>query len=463
MIDIYCSYTQLMDPELLIPNPRNPNQHSDKQINLLAKIIKAQGWRAPITISKRSGFVVRGHGRLAAALSLGLIEVPVDIQEYESDAAEFADLIADNRLAELSNIDNSLLVELLKETDDYASFTGFNDKEIDKLVSEAECLADNGKEDNFDAAAAAESIKEPITQEGDMWLLGSHRLYCGDSTEKESAEILMENEKADMVFTDPPYNVNYEGKTKEKLTIKNDHMEEDNFNMFLYKAFSVVNSVLKNGGVFYICHADSYGFNFREAVRLSGLTLRQCIIWVKNNMVMGRQDYQWKHEPILYGWKEGGPHYFCGGRKQTTVIDKHIPLEISKTDSGFILNFKTDLYDVNVKVPKFEVVDQGKEVFDTVWRFNKPLSNHMHPTMKPVALCARGILNSSRKGEIVFEPFAGSGSTLIACEQTGRRCRAIELDAGFCDVIIKRYINWVGRSSDVYLIRNSEKLAYSSL
>ena len=299
-----------MDPELLIPNPRNPNQHSDKQINLLAKIIKAQGWRAPITISKRSGFVVRGHGRLAAALSLGLIEVPVDIQEYESDAAEYADLIADNRLAELSNIDNSLLVELLKETDDYASFTGFNDKEIDKLVSEAECLADNGKEDNFDAAAAAESIKEPITQEGDMWLLGSHRLYCGDSTEKESAEILMENEKADMVFTDPPYNVNYEGKTKEKLTIKNDHM---------------------------------------------------------------------------------------------------------------------------------------------------------HPTMKPVALCARGILNSSRKGEIVFEPFAGSGSTLIACEQTGRRCRAIELDPVYCDVIIKRYINWVGRSSDVYLIRNSEKLAYSSL
>lgn len=461
MIDIHCSYTELKDPTLLVPNPRNPNQHSATQINLLARIIQSQGWRAPITISKRSGFVVRGHGRLEAALALGLTEVPVDVQEYASEAEEYADLIADNRLAELSSIDNKLLADLLKDTGDCAAFTGFSAKEIDKLVSEAECLADSGTEDAFNVDI--DGASEPITREGDIWVLGEHRLLCGDSTKLESAERLMGEEKADMCFTDPPYNVAYEGKTKDKLTIKNDSMSEDSFRTFLFNAFSTIYAVLKNGGVFYICHADSYGFNFRQAIHLSGLTLKQCIVWVKNVLVMGRQDYQWKHEPILYGWKEGAPHYFCGGRKQTTVIDKHIPLEVSKAEDGYLLNFKTDLHDINVKVPSFEVVDQGSEVFDTVWRFDKPLANKVHPTMKPIELCARGILNSSRKGEIVYEPFAGSGSTLIACEQTERKCRAIELDPVYCDVIVERYISYVGDSVNVYVERDGERIAYNDL
>lgn len=461
MIDIHCSYTELKDPTLLVPNPKNPNQHSAMQITLLARIIQSQGWRAPITVSKRSGFVVRGHGRLEAALVLGLTEVPVDVQDYASDAEEYADLIADNRLAELSSIDNKLLADLLKDTGDCAAFTGFSAKEIDKLVSEAECLAGSGVEDDFNVNI--DDTSETVTREGDIWILGEHKLLCGDSTKLESAEQLMGEEKVDMCFTDPPYNVAYEGKTKDKLTIKNDSMSEDSFQTFLFNAFSTVYAVLKNGGVFYVCHADSYGFNFREAVRLSGLTLKQCIVWVKNVLVMGRQDYQWKHEPILYGWKEGAPHYFCGGRKQTTVIDKHIPLEISKAEDGYLLNFKTDLHDINVKVPSFEVVDQGSEVFDTVWRFDKPLANKIHPTMKPIELCARGILNSSRKGEIVYEPFAGSGSTLIACEQTGRKCRAIELDPVYCDVIIKRYINYVGNASRIYVERDGERIYYNDL
>lgn len=461
MIDIHCSYTELKDPTLLVPNPRNPNQHSATQINLLARIIQSQGWRAPITISKRSGFVVRGHGRLEAALVLGLTEVPVDVQDYASDAEEYADLIADNRLAELSSIDNKLLADLLKDTGDCTAFTGFSAKEIDKLVSEVECLAGSGAEDDFNVNI--DDASETITREGDIWILGEHKLLCGDSTNLESAEQLMGEEKADMCFTDPPYNVAYEGKTKDKLTIKNDSMSEDSFQTFLFNAFSTVYAVLKNGGVFYVCHADSYGFSKVKAVRLSGLTLKQCIVWVKNVLVMGRQDYQWKHEPILYGWKEGAPHYFCGGRKQTTVIDKHIPLEISKAEDGYLLNFKTDLHDINVKVPSFEVVDQGSEVFDTVWRFDKPLANKIHPTMKPIELCARGILNSSRKGEIVYEPFAGSGSTLIACEQTGRKCRAIELDPVYCDVIIKRYINYVGNASRIYVERDGERIYYNDL
>lgn len=246
MIDIHCSYTELKDPTLLVPNPRNPNQHSATQINLLARIIQSQGWRAPITISKRSGFVVRGHGRLEAALALGLTEVPVDVQEYASEAEEYADLIADNRLAELSSIDNKLLADLLKDTGDCAAFTGFSAKEIDKLVSEAECLADSGTEDAFNVDI--DGASEPITREGDIWVLGEHRLLCGDSTKLESAERLMGEEKADMCFTDPPYNVAYEGKTKDKLTIKNDSMSEDSFRTFLFNAFSTIYAVLKNGG-----------------------------------------------------------------------------------------------------------------------------------------------------------------------------------------------------------------------
>lgn len=465
MIPVYCAYVDMRDPETLVPNPRNPNQHSDKQIALLAKIIQTQGWRAPITISKRSGFVVRGHGRLLAALSLGLTEVPVDVQEYESEAAEYADLIADNRIAELSNIDNDLLGQLLADTGDFADVTGYSDSDIDRLIGEAESAAAGAGvgEDDFDAEAEAADIKEPVTQPGDIWELGDHRLICGDSTNPDDVKVVMDGQLADMIFTDPPYNVEYVGKTKDHLTIQNDKMDDDEFRLFLSEAFVAMAAVLKNGGAYYICHADSSGDIFRRAVRDSGLLLKQCLVWVKNTIVLGRQDYQWQHEPILYGWKPDGSHKFYGGRNKSTVIDEHLPLSITETDDGYVLNFKTDMQDINIKVPSYEVVDSGTDADTTIWRIPKPTRSADHPTMKPIALCTRGILNSSRKDEIVLEPFCGSGSTLIACEQTGRKCRAVEFDPVYCDVIVKRYINQVGTAADVKLHRGDEIIDYIDL
>lgn len=266
-----------------------------------------------------------------------------------------------------------------------------------------------------------------------------------------------------MVFTDPPYNVEYVGKTKDHLTIQNDKMDDDEFRLFLSEAFVAMAAVLKNGGAYYICHADSSGDIFRRAVRDSGLLLKQCLIWVKNTIVLGRQDYQWQHEPILYGWKPDGSHKFYGGRNKSTVIDEHLPLSITETDDGYVLNFKTDMQDINIKVPSYDVIDSGTDADTTIWRIPKPTRSADHPTMKPIALCTRGILNSSRKDEIVLEPFCGSGSTLIACEQTGRKCRAIELDPVYCDVIVKRYINQVGTAADVKLHRGDEIIDYTDL
>lgn len=460
-IIIHCSFDEMVAIEKVIPNPKNPNKHPKKQIELLAKIIKSQGWRAPITVSKRSGFIVRGHGRLEAAQLLGMESVPVDWQDYESEAAEYADLIADNRLSELSEIDNDLMADLLREVDDeFTELTGYTDEEIAVLLAES---PDVIEEDDYDAAEAYDSIKEPITQEGDIWILGNHRLLCGDSTRQNDAECLVGGDLADMCFTDPPYNVAYEGKTKDKLGIKNDSMSDVQFDDFLAQVYDVIYNSLRPGAPVYVCHADSYGHLFRSNFVQSGLLLKEVIVWVKNTMVLGRQDYQWKHEPILYGWKPGASHSWYGGRKQTTVIDENIPLEIVKDGDEFILNFSSDQGDVIVRVPEFKVEGCGDDALDTIWRFNKPLRNGEHPTMKPIELCARGIRNSSKKGDIVFEPFGGSGSTLIAAEQLDRRCYCIELDPKYCDVIVNRYIQFKGNDSDVSLERNGKLMKYKDV
>lgn len=457
-IKIHCAYDELVNIENVIPNPRNPNSHPKKQIELLANIISAQGWRAPITMSRRSGFVVRGHGRLAAAVLLGMQQVPVDWQDYENEAAEYADLIADNRLAELSEIDTSLIVELMADIDDdMLSLTGYDEKSIDALLAENPTEV---KEDDYDVADDYDSIKDPITQEGDIWTLGSHRLLCGDSTRQKDAECLLGGDLADMCFTDPPYNVAYEGGTKDKLTIKNDSMSDTQFDEFLGQVYDVIYNALRPGAPVYVCHADSYGHLFRSNFVQSGLLLKEVIIGVKNAMVLGRQDYQWKHEPILYGWKPGSSHSWYGGRKQTTVIDENIPLEVWQDGDEYVLTFTTDTGDITVRVPDFAIESSGTDELDTVWRFNKPLRNGEHPTMKPVELCARGIRNSSKKGDIVFEPFGGSGSTLIAAEQLNRRCYCIELDPKYCDVIVNRYIQFKGNDSDVSLERNGKLIKY---
>jgi DNA modification methylase len=439
-IPVYCAFDELIDITTLVPNPRNPNQHPQKQIELLAKIIKNQGWRSPITVSTRSGFIVRGHGRLLAAQLLGMGQVPVDRQDYATEAEEWADLIADNRIAELAEIDNDMLASLLSEInigEFDASLTGFSDKQIDNLL--ADFNTQEVKEDDFDPAAAAAEIKEPITKLGDVWQLGRHRLMCGDATVLADVEKLMDGYLAAMVFTDPPYNVAYEGGTSDKLTIKNDNMPSAQFNQFLHDSFLTMFAATEPGGTIYVCHADSAGSNFRGALQEAGWLLKQCLIWAKNQFVLGRQDYQWQHEPILYGWKPGAAHRFFGGRKQGTVIEEAAPIIVKEDANGALLTFTAGIQTVTIQVPSFEVLQSSDDSLSTIWRFEKPLRNGEHPTMKPIGLCARAIQNSSRTNEIVADFFGGSGSTLMAAEQTERICYMEEIDPVYCDVIIRRW------------------------
>lgn len=399
-IPIHCAYDDLADITTLVPNPRNPNRHPDKQIDLLAKIIKNQGWRAPITVSTRSGFIVRGHGRLQAALKLGLMEVPVDRQDYSSEAEEWADMIADNRIAELSDLDDEAVSQLLAEIgDDFdKELTGFNIKDIDKLIAQFE-----NKEvvdDGFDVDRAVAEIDMPITKPGDVWNIGPHVLICGDSTQHATVRNLVGDCEMDAVFTDPPYNVDYTGGTDQALKIANDHMSDKDFRAFLVSAFKVAAAFTKPGGAIYVCHADTEGINFRSALIEAGFLLKQCIVWVKQQFVMGRQDYHWQHEPILYGWKDGAAHQWYGDRKQTTV-----------------------------------------------WNVDRPTASVEHPTMKPVALVGMALANSTKAGEKVYDPFCGSGSTIIAAEQLGRICYAVEIEPKYCDVIVKRWEEFTGQKA----------------
>ena len=401
MTDVYCAHSQMVEIEKVIPNPRNPNKHSEKQIALLSKIIAAQGWRAPITVSTRSGFIVRGHGRLLAARKLGLAEVPVDYQAYETEAAEWADLIADNRLSELSETDDLLLKDLLQELGTGEldlELTAYTADEIDQMLGSAKEV----QEDDFDADKALSEIDEAKTKLGDIYILGKHRLMCGDSTDAAAVEKLMDGQKADIAVTDPPYNVGYTGGTKDALTIQNDKQEDSDFRQFLSAAFTNMDAAMKPGAVFYIWHADSEGYNFRAACKEAGWQVRQCLIWNKNQLVMGRQDYHWKHEPCLYGWKEGAAHLWASDRKQTTILC-----------------------------------------------FDRPQKNAEHPTMKPVALLAYQIANNTKGEDIALDLFGGSGTTLVACEQLGRKCYMMELDPKYCDVIIKRWEELTGNKAEL--------------
>ena len=401
-IKVFCCYDKMVDIAELIENPRNPNKHPEEQLKILAKVIKQNGWRQPITVSKLSGFIVKGHGRLQAAKLLGCEKVPVDYQEYENESLEYADLMADNRIAELSEMDNKKLLELFQEFDvgevdfDLSGYTEEFYKELASAFDEYE-----GPELLGDPDEVPEEV-ETRCKRGDIWQLGNHRLMCGDSTVITDVEKLMNGMKADLLLTDPPYNVNYEGATSEKLKIKNDNMGDAQFRQFLCDSFSAADMVMKEGAVFYIWHADSEGYNFRGACKDVGWTVRQCLIWNKNSMVLGRQDYHWKHEPCLYGWKDGASHLWASDRKQTTVID-----------------------------------------------FNKPSRNGEHPTMKPVGLFDYQIQNNTKGGDVVLDLFGGSGTTLIACETNKRTAYLMELDPHYCDVIITRWETLTGKKAEL--------------
>ncbi|MBR6343949.1 MAG: site-specific DNA-methyltransferase, partial [Selenomonadaceae bacterium] len=366
-IKIHCQYTELCDAASLVPNPRNPNRHPKRQIELLAKIIETQGWRQPVTVSNRSGFIVRGHGRLEAAMLIGC-KVPVERQDYASEAEEWADLVADNRIAELASIDNDELAKLLSDLDELdidMELTGYSGKALDNLL--ADIRTHEVKEDGFDAAEAVASIKEPVSKRGDVWILGRHRLMCGDSTIESDMAKLMDGRRAAMVFIDPPYNVDYQGGSAKRLKIKNDNMTAEAFKTFLTEAFINLHHSADDGAAIYICHADSAGNEFREAMASSGWSLKQCLIWVKNQFTLGRQDYQWQHEPILYGWREGEAHRFFGGRKQSTVIED-LPIVLQEQEDATLICVTIGTEQVVIRAKEAEIVSRADDSVMSIWR-----------------------------------------------------------------------------------------------
>ena len=333
-------------------NPRKDLKPEDIEYQKIKRSITEFGYVAPIIINNDMT-VISGHQRLKVLEELGYNEV------------------------------ECVIVELNKNKED----------EVDNILKDVV----GSKEDEFDLEEELKEIEQPISKLGDIWILGKHRLMCGDSTEKEAVLQLMKSKE-----TDPPYNVNYEGGTKEKLTIKNDNMEDNLFYNFLIDAFRNMYDSIKCGGSIYVFHSDTEGMNFRNAFKTVGFKLAECLVWVKNKFVMGRQDYQWRHEPILYGWKEGKAHYFTDSRNQTTVLE-----------------------------------------------FDKPIKNEEHPTMKPIDLLAYLIKNSSKENELILDLFGGSGSTLIAAEQTNRKCYMMELDPKYCDVIIRRWEKLTGQKAEL--------------
>lgn len=377
----------------IIPYAKNSRTHSDAQVAQIAASIKEFGFTNPILV--RGDQIVAGHGRFLAASRLGLESVPTIDLAYMTDTQAKAYVIADNQLALNAGWDSGLLcLELmdLKEEGFDLDLLGLADAEA-LLSAAAAGLADGVDEDE-----QFEPPEDPVTMPGDLIILGKHRLLCGSATVITDVERLMDGELADMMWTDPPYNVAYKGKTKDSLTIENDSMGNDDFRQFLLDAYLSAYAVLKPGGACYVAHADSEGENFRGAMRESGLLVKQCLVWVKSCMVMGRQDYQWKHEPILYGWKEGAAHTWISDRKQTTVLE-----------------------------------------------FNKPSRNGEHPTMKPVELVEYCLRNHIGANASVLDLFGGSGTTLIAAEKIGARAFLTELDPKYCDVIVRRWEALTGK------------------
>lgn len=389
----------------VIPYEKNP-RINDNAVPAVMKSIEEFGFKVPIVIDK-NGTIVTGHTRLKAAKKLGMKTVPCIVADDLTPEQIKAFRLADNKVAEAAEWDMELLNEELDGIIDI-DMSDFNFGDITDSPSSEDVVEDDGEN--------IELPRETKTRLGDLWTIGRHKLMCGDATSEDVLKRLMGGDKVDMYLTDPPYNVAYEGKTEDKLTIQNDSMEDSAFYQFLVDSFVAADSVMNEGAAFYVWHADSEGYNFRGACRAVEWELRECLIWNKNTMVLGRQDYQWKHEPCLYGWKGGAAHNWYSDRKQTTVID-----------------------------------------------MNKPNRNAEHPTMKPVQLFAYLMENSSKPGDIILDSFCGSGTTLIACEQMGRVARVLEIDPKYCDVIIKRYINLVGSSDGVAVERNGEMIKYADL
>ena len=400
---------ELVSIDKLVPYANNARTHSPAQINKLRSSLREFGFINPVIIDRDFG-IIAGHGRVLAAREEGISEVPCVYVDHLTEAQKKAYIIADNRMAMDAGWDEEMLrieIESLQADAFDLALTGFDEKELSKLFDDGNDV----KDDDFDVD---EELKKPtFSKAGDVWTLGRHRLVCGDSTKPETYEILMEGRKANLVLTDPPYNVNYEGSAGK---IKNDNMASEKFFDFLFDAFSCMEKVMADDASIYVFHADTEGLNFRRAFDAAGFYLSGCCIWKKPSLVLGRSPYQWQHEPCLFGWKKDGKHQWYSDRKQTTI-----------------------------------------------WEFEKSKKNSDHPTMKPIPLLCYPITNSTMSNTLVLDPFGGSGSTLIACEQTDRSCATIELDEKFCDVIVNRYIELVGTAEKVSVLRDGKTYSYEEV
>lgn len=402
---------QLISIDKLVPYVNNARTHSAEQILKLRSSLREFGFVNPIIIDREFN-VIAGHGRLMAAKEEGIEEVPCVFVDYLTDAQKKAYILADNRMAMDAGWDDELLKIEMEELQNLGydlEFTGFDEKELADLfgVDDKEV-----KEDEFDLTAALE--KASFVERGDVWFVGKHKLMCGDATSSEDVAKLMEDKKANLILTDPPYNVAF--KSSDGLTIQNDSMDNNDFYEFLYLSFKNMADHLENGGAAYVFHADTEGLNFRKAFIDAGFHLASCCIWVKDSLVLGRSDYQWQHEPVLYGFLQNGKHPWYSDRKQTTI-----------------------------------------------WNFDKPKKNSNHPTSKPLDLLAYPINNSTQANAIVIDTFGGSGSTLMACEQMNRICYTMELDEKYASVILRRYVEDTNDSENVYVIRDGVKILYKDL
>lgn len=404
---------------------RNTRKHQDKDVTEIAKSIEKYGFSDPIGVWGEKNIIVEGHGRLLAARKLGIETVPVIHLDHLTDEERREYAIMHNRTAELSGWDFEMLAKEMEDLD-LSEFdldiAGFDMEDNDFDTQELE------------EVEAPEPPAEPTAKPGQIYQLGRHRLMCGDSTNPKDVERLMDGEMADALITDPPYNVNYEGGTDEKLKIENDNMDAESFQAFLFAAFENAKDNLKPGGAFYVWYASREVVNFVTALKRAGLEVRQELIWNKNALVLGRQDYQWKHEPCLYGWKDGAGHFFINSRIETTVIP--------------------DLHEIEPKKMKKEELAELLErilqqIPTTVIDENKPNANRMHPTMKPIGLIGYQMRNSTKKDEKVLDLFGGSGTTLMAAEQIKRRCYMMEFDPRYVDVIIQRWEEFTGRKAEL--------------
>lgn len=402
---------ELVELDKLVPYVNNARTHSPEQINKLRASLREFGFINPVIIDKDYG-IIAGHGRVIAAREEGIEKIPCVFADHLTEAQKKAYILADNRMALDAGWDEELLrveIEALQAEAFDVSLTGFDEKEITDLFKDTQ---EEVKDDDYDLTAALE--KAAFVKKGDLWVVGRHRLLCGDATNAEDVDKLCEGKRVNLILTDPPYGVSF--KSASGLTIRNDSMKNEEFYSFLLAAFKNMVSHLEPGGSVYVFHADTEGLNFRRAFIDAGLHLAGCCIWVKNSLVLGRSDYQWQHEPVLYGFLKNGRHQWYSDRKQTTI-----------------------------------------------WNFDKPKRNENHPTSKPLDLLGYPLKNSTQENAIVLDTFGGSGSTLMACELSNRICYTMELDEKYASVILRRYVEDTQDAENVYVIRDGVKHLYAEL